>query len=194
VKISGNTLWGALGITLLLAAGWTWWPVADAGDRLARLTLRGLLHDSRDLELTPEEREVFGAARVIKRLVRVRRVALVATVIDGTRDRHAVHDPLFCFRGAGWGVAEQSTVTLERGEARRVALRNGTQRAEALYWYSDGRYAHASALRYWWQSAWRRLTLGRGGAEPVLVILAVVGGSPPDWSAVLTDWPAVQNI
>ena len=58
--------------------------------------------------------------------------------------------------------------------------------AEAIFWMSDGRERHSSPSRYWYQTALRRLTLGRSGSEPVLIILQPWPGQTISWDDVLT--------
>jgi hypothetical protein len=194
MKSGGTLLWFLLAGAVALGAIWRWWPLPDASLRTGNFPLRGLFFDSRELPLTPDETGIFGQAKVLKRLVRVKRTPVVVLVIDGTLNRHAVHDPLFCYRGAGWQVTAETTLRLERGSAKRVTLRLGTREAEAIYWFSDGVRSHPSILRYWWDATIRRLTLGATGPEPVLVILTTLEGEMPRWEELLVDWPAVQQL
>ena len=58
---------------------------------------------------------------------------------------------------------------------------------------SDKTVRHASPWRYWWQATCRRTTHGLSGPEPVLVILAVPGGTA-DWSAILDRCPELMQL
>jgi hypothetical protein len=191
---SPRLLWVAICVALALAGLWQFFPLADASERLDRLPEKGLFFDSRPMPLTAAEQDIFGAARVLKRLVRVRGRAFTLTVIDGTRNRHAIHDPAYCFRGAGWKIMSGTDIALPQGETRAVTLRQGAREAEALYWFSDGRQAFASAPRYWFLTTLRRLTLGRSGGEPVLVILIPVDERAPDWNAIIAVWPELTRL
>ncbi|MBX3748947.1 MAG: exosortase-associated EpsI family protein [Opitutaceae bacterium] len=191
---SSRLLWVAIGVALGLAGLWQFFPLADASARLDRLPEKGLFFDSRPMPLSAAEREIFGAARVEKRLLRVRGRAYALTVVDGTRNRHAIHDPAYCFRGAGWEIRAGADIGLPHGETRAVSLRQGAREAEALYWFSDGRQAFASATRYWLLTTLRRLTLGRSGAEPVLVILIPVDERAPDWNTVIAVCPELTQL
>lgn len=182
-------LWSGIGVVLGLGALWQLYPLADAAARLQALPEQGLMMKSEAVAVTPAETQIYHGATVLKRLVQVRGQRVVLTIIDGTRNRHAVHDPLFCFRGAGWDVLSEASVPLERGEGRRVTLGRHGEHAEAMYWFSDGTASFGSATTYWVRTTLRRVTLGTSGPEPVLVVLTSVDDRPVDWTALLAAWP-----
>jgi hypothetical protein len=188
--------WLAGGLVLAVVASllWQFVPLADAGARLEGLPKRGLGFASEDLSLTAVEAGIYGKARVVKRLYQVGRQRCVVVVIDGTRNRHAVHDPTFCFRGAGWTVTGGRRVGVRGGESRLVELSKGPARAEAMYWISDGERRHASVMRYWWQTTLRRVSFGRSGSEPVLVVVQPAEGGVLDWGSVIEKLPGLLEI
>ena len=96
---------------------------------------------------------------------------MVLMVIDGARNRHAVHDPTYCFRGAGWEIAGDRPFELPGGTGKILSLHKGNETREAVYWFSDGCDRHAQVTRCWWQMALRRLTFGKSGPDPVLVLI-----------------------
>jgi len=194
MNTTAKWIWIALLPTVALGLLWQYYPLTDASPRLARLTPRGLMVESRDMALTPTEEANFSGTHVIKRLAAFGRDRVILIVVDGTRNRHAIHDPLFCFRGAGWEVTAQEPVPLEAGVGRLLKLRQKQNEAEALYWFSDGQHQFAGPLEYWWKTALRRLSLGRSGPEPVLVILSSTGDNPPNWPQLLKAWPDLQEL
>lgn len=187
-----------LWVTLIIALGagivWQWAPMADASKRLAALPTEEQNVASRDLPLTEAESSIFGKANVVKRVYAIRDQKIVVVVIDGTHDRHGVHDPLYCFRGAGWTLEAQEELDLPRGKARYVRFTKGSTRTEMVYWISDGKRRHYSPTRYWGQTALRRLTLGSSGAEPVLVLLQPAGREPIRWREALDEFPALLEL
>ena len=52
--------------------------------------------------------------------------------MDGSQERHAIHDPLYGFRGAGWEVSQSPLLSVPSGNARHLSLSKGTVSAEAL--------------------------------------------------------------
>ena len=192
--IVSRSLWILLGIVVLLGILWEFHDLPDAGPRLARLPMRSLTVESRNMDLTPAEREIFGKTTVVKRLVSVRGSRVLLTLIDGTKDRHAIHDPAFCFRGAGWLIDSSEPIQLERGEGRHLRLSRNAERAEAVFWFTEGDRQYAAPTRYWWRTAWRRLTLGRSGPEPVLVVLSSTEGTLPNWRRILDSWPELLAL
>lgn len=169
----------AAGLVLALALAFIWErvPLGDAQERVRRLPPEGFGFASRDLPLSEAEREIFGAATVTKRLYQLGRERFTLVIVDGSKNRHAVHDPTYCFRGAGWRIEGREGVSVPGGQIARLRLRKGDQRREAAYWISNGVVRHSSAARCWWQTGMRRLTLGGSGPEPVLVLVQPVEGS-----------------
>src|SRR5205823_6175223 len=111
---------------------------------------------SRELQLEPAESAIYGKARATKRLYQVGAQRFVIIVIDGTNNRHAVHDPLYCFRGAGWSMKDEEPFPIPGGSAKLLRLTNGRDMREALHWFSDGAQRYSSSMRYWWQTTLRR--------------------------------------
>ncbi len=106
-KAIDRLLWPLLIIAVILAAAWRFQKLPDASARLNSLPKAGMGFASRELPITQTEREVYGNAQLVKRLYSVHNRLMVTIVIDGSNNRHAVHDPLFCLRGGGW--LERST-------------------------------------------------------------------------------------
>ena len=80
--------------------------LTGAEERLAAMQIRGDGFDSRGVALAATESKSLGAAIAVRRLYRFGEHRVLATVIDGTHNRHAIHDPLYCFTGAGWRITK----------------------------------------------------------------------------------------
>lgn len=186
--------WGGAGVIAALIVASQLWPLSDASARLARLSPSGVWHRTAPVELAPWERDFFQRAEVVKRIAVVQREKFVLTVIDGSRNRQAVHDPEFCFRGAGWTIEHATDVLTNTGRARLLRMRKGDSGAEALFWFTDGAGSFAAPWRYWLAATSRRLTFGCSGAEPVLVLLTSLESTPPNWPAVLEHWPELSRL
>ena len=189
-----NLLWPALGLAIALSLLWEFVPLRDARARLDALPARGLLFASRDVPLSEVESGIYQRARTVKRLYQASGQMVMVLVIDGSLNRHAVHDPTFCFRGAGWAVAATHALAIPGGSANLVTLTKGNQTAEAMYWWSDGHSRHASTPRYWWQTTLRRLTFGKTGDEPVLVVVQPGSGGTVRWDALLDHLPILFEL
>ncbi len=183
-----------LGVAIVLALVWDRIPLADASARLARLPEQGLGFASREIPLNDAERSIYGTAKVTKRLYQLGREQWVVVVIDGTANRHAIHDPTYCFRGGGWNVLAQEPLAIPGGEAAHLTLGNDREQRQALYWISDGRTRHASPTRYWRQTALRRLTLGQSGPEPVLVLVQPNRAGAVAWDQLPNRLPALFDL
>ncbi len=187
-------LWIALALAVGLALFWQFAPLPNAGDRLSRLPLSGLGFTGKDLPLSDIEKTVFQRAQTIKRLYKAGNQVIIVQVIDASGDRHAIHDPLYCFRGAGWEVAASQDIAVNGGAARQLQLRRNAETAEVVYWISDGTVRHASPIQYRWQTALRRLTMGRSGSEPVLILVQPADKAAVDWSTVFSRFPALLDL
>jgi hypothetical protein len=184
-------LWIALAVALVLSLVWQFAPLTDASVRLDAIPLHGFGFTGRDIPLADAEKSIYSPARVLKRLYQVDRQQVIVIAIDGSRNRHAIHDPTFCFRGAGWTIAASRFIPVAGGEVRLLSLTKDGQTREAMYWLSDGQTRHASALRYWWQTTLRRLTLGHSGDEPILFVLQPAQGNSLEWDLLLSQFPAL---
>lgn len=194
MKPSTLAPWLALAALLLVAFVWSR-PLPEAVSRLGQLPPSGAAYQSVEIPLQPAETDFFRGARVVKRLYRLAdHSSFVVLGIDGNGNRHAVHDPMFCFRGAGWEKAGSERVALTRGEGKWVRFVKGPEKWEVIYWFTDGQTQHASPLRAWLQSALRRLTRGLSGPEPILVLVQpgetgeIPWTSAGRWFSVLLDW------
>jgi len=177
-------LWAAFFSALGLSVIIELFPLPDASDRLDELPDSGTLFSSRDLSLTPVENSTLGQAQTLKRFYQFDRHRFILVAIDGSKNRHAVHDPKYCLTGSGWKIQAREAFDIEGGRADLLRLSRKGLKREALYWFSDGSSRHASVIRYWLQATIRRLTFGRSGPEPVLVILQSIGSDRPDWEAI----------
>ena len=186
--------WIGAGLVALIVVSSQLWPLPDASARLGRLTPVGVWHRAAPTEIFPWEKSFFGRAQVVKQLAVVQGKRVALTVIDGSHNRRAVHDPEFCFRGAGWTVETATDLALSHGRGRRLNLRKHEDRAEAVFWFSNGREAFAEPLRYWLGTTIRRLTFGGSGDEPVLVMLISLDDTPPDWTALIQRWPDLARL
>jgi len=182
-------LWIALALALILSLVWQFTPLRDASARLNAIPLRGFAYTGRDLPLEDVERSIYQPARVVKRIYEVGRQQMIMVAIDGSRNRHAIHDPTFCFRGAGWVISNGRQIPVPGGYAKLLSLRKDGRTVEVMYWMSDGRTRYASALRYWWQTTLRRITLGHSGEEPILFVLQPAHGESLDWDSLLEQFP-----
>ena len=121
---AGTALWivvlAAIALNIVFAR-----PLPDASARLSALRTEGRYFASREVPLSPGEAAVLRDATVIRRSVAVGGSVVMLTVIDPTRNRHALHDPLFCFRSAGRTITPAGRVDLPRGWGARTTVDDG---------------------------------------------------------------------
>jgi hypothetical protein len=192
---SGRLVLALLIGALLLSLTGTSDALKDANSRLAALALNAAGFRSTDLPLSAGEEQVYRNIHVLKKLCIWQGEQAQLVCLDGTRDRHAVHDPRLCFRSAQWEVLSETVVPHPAGgEMRRLRLRRDKREVETVYWWSTATERHASALKYFMQSSLRRLTRGCSGEEPVLVVLQPVQAGQLDWNAWLSPQSPLHSL
>ena len=179
----------ALAVAVALALAWDLVPLRDAQARVGQLPLSGLGFSGANVALNDTEKSIFGAAQVVKRIYRVGRRNFAVVIIDGARNRHAVHDPTYCFRGAGWEISGLRELPVTGGAARIVTLQKGAETRTAAFWFSDGQNRYGSVARCWWQMACRRMTFGASGPQPVLVLVQPLDAADASWEQLSTQLP-----
>ncbi|HEY4414705.1 MAG TPA: exosortase-associated EpsI family protein [Verrucomicrobiae bacterium] len=184
----------ALLAAVVLAVIWDQIPLRDAQARIAGLPVAGLGFSSVDVPLNDTEKSIFGAARVVKRIYRIDRRNFMVVIIDGARNRHAVHDPTYCFRSAGWNIRGENTFPVPDGVAAALTLQRDGETRPAAYWFSDRQSRHGSVVRCWWQMACRRMTFGASGPDPVLVVVQPLDAKAVAWDLLPVQLPFLFNL
>jgi len=193
-KLVRRSLWCGLGIALIYCLALDLMPSSKKETRLTKLPLQGIGFTGQDLPLNAAEQNVFQRATVVKRIYQCGKNRFVLLAVDGAGDRHAIHDPLYCFAGAGWTVKNGSTTQLPGGQGRILQLTKDGQTAEAVYWITDGEHRMASASQAWWQSLKRRICLERNTHAFVLIVLQPVADGTINWKEVLSGFPELLSI
>ena len=178
----------------LLAMAWDSVTLPDAQDRVSRLATAGLGFTSRELPLNETEKSIYGAAQVTKRIYRAGHENFEVIIIDGARNRHAVHDPAYCFRGAGWDITGDRPLNLPGGAGKILTLQKNGETRQAVFWFSDGLERHAQVSRCWWWVALRKLTFGSSGPAPVLVLVQPLNGGETDWELLPVQLPGLFEL
>jgi len=187
-------LWCGLAIAVIACIALELIPPEKSESRLAELPLNGFGFAGRDLPLNGAEKDIFQGASVLKRLYQVGNDRVVLLAVDSDLNRHAIHDPLHCFRGSGWSVTGKTGLSLTGGSAEIVRLVKDQETVEALYWITDGRSRYTSPALAWWQSVVRRLHLQKTRQAPVLILLQPAKGTTVDWADVLRGIPDLMDI
>lgn len=181
-SISQRLLWIGLTIAVILGIVWQFAPLPDAKERMSRLPLLGLGYKGHDLPLKPYESKFLNDVNVIKRMYTVDGQKFFITILDGTRNRHVVHDPYFCFKGSGWAIVNEQELPIKKGNANLLVISKDNQTREALFWFSDGKTQYSSPMQYWLQATLRRLTLGMSGSEPILIVVQPIQNDTVFWN------------
>lgn len=194
MKSTSSLLWIGLAFAIALGALWQFYPLPDAKPRLEALPLNGPRFSAINAPLSPFEKTFFMKIDLLKRVYTFDQEKAFIYVLDGTHDRHLVHDPFYCFRGAGWEKLSQETFPIPDGHANLVRLTKNGHIKNTLYWFSDGQTAYTSPLRYWWETTLRRLTLGKSGNEPVLIVIQPLDKENLNWNKLKDDFPELFKL
>src|SRR3954464_14867930 len=84
--------WLVIGLSIACGAAWSYHPLSGAGDRLACVPLTMNEFKGIDVALTERELKVLGSVDVVHRKYTDGNRSIFLTLVDGSRDRHAVHD------------------------------------------------------------------------------------------------------
>lgn len=172
----------AAAFAVLVTLIWPMLPMAAGQDRLSTIPLHGPDFESREIKLKEHEIRFLDGAQAIQRIVKPRGgPTLSMSVIDGSGNRHAVHDPSYCFAGGGWQIAQQSEVALSSGKALLMTLKKDGEFMEAMWFFDDTHQQFTSSVTYWMRASLRRATRGLSGPEPVLVMFRAEPGVRVDW-------------
>jgi len=181
-------LWIGLILAIALGLLWQFYPLQDAKQTLDRVPLAGPGFVGKDVPLSIFEEQFFKGVNVVKRVYRVDNANYFFTMLDGTHNRHIVHDPYYCFTGSGWDILSAKDIPIEGGTAKELVISKGAHRKSALFWFSNGEESYASTWKFWWQATLRRLSLGKSGPEPLLLMI-----QPLD-NTTEVDWPQILKI
>ncbi len=178
-------LWLSFGISVALTLIWPNIPLKSASARLHAVPSHGPDFRTRQVDISPADRRLLGEAEATQYLVTTKSGSrLLLTLIDGTNNRHAVHDPTYCFVGNGWEIKRRETVTTPLGQAAWISLQNHQRQSDVMWFFDNGKKQFESPVEYWFQSALRRLSLGKSGDEAILVSLRSLPNEPVDWTRV----------
>lgn len=194
VMISSRQLWIFLAAAAILGLLWQFVPLTNAEGRLADLPLVGARYGGKNIPLTEFEENFFYRVNLLKRVYNIQGEGVFIVVLDGTENRHIVHDPYYCFKGSGWDIISEKTITIPRGTASMVNIRKGNEEREAMFWFGDGTTNYASPLRYWLETTLRRLSFGFSGPEPVLVLVQPVSQRAIDWQELPNQFPSLFKL
>jgi len=150
--------------------------------------------DGRALEFSDAELAFLGKAEAIKHEYSQADYRLVVVVVDGSNNRHAVHDPIFCLRGAGYETTSNTEFPIINGHGQLISLANGSARQKVAFWFSNGEQRYTAFSRYLAESAINRLTFGAIGSQPKMITVYSTGGRIPNWSSILDRFPVLMDI
>jgi exosortase/archaeosortase family protein len=181
--------WSLLLVCMAMGSLWQVLPLPDAQEKLQRMPTASGGEPSREIALTESEIRWLGEAQAVKRVYHLGGRDFLVTAIDGSRNRRAVHDPIYC-----WTVTKATEQPLPGGSGTVLRVVEEGIEKEVLFWFSDGSRKHASPARYLLQASWRRATLGWWGDEPLLVLVEPFGSAPVNWFRVTDGVPWLMEL
>jgi EpsI family protein len=134
----------------------------SCGDYLKGLSLSFKDWESREQQLTPQERKLLLPDTVLLRQFRSQDGAeeVGIAVIAGHR-KQTVHTPAFCMAGGGWNTISekdhQISIGSERVEATRAVMESEGHRILVTYFFTDGALSLRSLPAFQFQQFLQRL-------------------------------------
>lgn len=192
--LSVKLLWTGLIVALCAGLLWQFYPLSDASLRLKNLPLRGIWFTGEEIPLSEFENTYFKDVGVVKRVYKIGGRPYFITILDGTRNRHMVHDPYYCLKGSGWTALYDKNIPVIGGHASLVDLEKNGNTKEALYWFSDGTINYTSPFHYWWDTTLRRVSLGTSGPEPILIMIQPLSKESINVDDLQEKFPEIFNL
>lgn len=187
--------WALIVFAMFLGAAWELFPLSDASNRLDRFPLWGDGFFGQEIPIQEIEKQVFAGNRMMKRFYQMDNMAFYVSIVDGTHNRSAVHDPTLCFQGSGWKITSRKPLLVPGGEAEIVGMdRSNGRQLEILICFSNGEDRYKSVVHYWFDTTMRRLTLGKWGDEPVRIIVEPIENQPIDWNKLAKNFQPLWKV
>lgn len=188
-------LWIFLLFAIALSLSWEMISIPDAKARLDALPSSGSFYSSQTLPLSKQEKQIFAGCHMVKRIYKVDNQKVFVSIVDGTKNRNAVHDPSVCFTGGGWSVVKTTSLSIPKGTIDILTLKKEKNTQEVLVWFSEGDRIYSSALTYWARTALRRISYGKSGPEPVRVVVQpLFSKQRMDWEQLLQKFPELLQV
>lgn len=181
----------ALGL-LVLESRYT--PPGVSETRLNSLPLSGPGFIGHNIAFNTAEVAFIGPAHALKRSYNLSGIPTTIILIDGTLNRHAVHDPSYCYKGMGYTILKEEALPINGGHGRLLKLEKAGEHRTVAFWFTDGHTHHASLPLYILQTALHRLTFGLMGEPPLLVMVEPASSTPLNWSTYLQKFPALTHL
>ena len=191
---SQKTIWIFLSIAIILGIIWQAYPLSDAKRRMDAIPMNGPGFQGENIAATPFEANFFQGVNMMKRVYKIEDKSYFVTILDGTHNRHVIHDPFYCIEGSGWKIVNEEPLHLKNGEANLVHIRKDGTAREVVFWFSDSNKRFTSPLSYWLQATLRRITLGWSGPEPLLIMIQPLDNKPVDWNKLVDVLDPVFKI
>ena len=186
IRFSRVSLSSCAIMLLGLLVCWYLIPTKVTQDRISSLKQTGI-----EWPLKKSEQNFYGNAAVARRLLTVHQQRLALTVIDGSNNRHAVHDPWYCCQSRGWRITDLNYAKEPAIPANQLRLEHEGKTMWLCWWYSDGNEQWTDHGTYLWRSTLRRVTRGYSGPEPYLIICQSLDGHiSPDH--LQQEFPAIS--
>lgn len=173
---------------------WELIPLKSGEERIRSLPLSGLGFEGQEITPPKEVQEVFKDVTYVQRAYKVRDRVYIVSILDGTHNRHAVHDPTFCAYGGGWAVSGRERLPVEGGQVEKVTMVKGDQKRELLLWFSNRAHKFPSIYEYWYVASIRRLSMGYSGEEPIRIMVQPVDNDTPNWREFIRNFPPLWEI
>ena len=193
-SLAQRLLWTAFVLTLGLGILFDICAVPEGRSRVNIIPPSGLGFKSHEMTLSPSELSIYKKADVIKRCYQLGSDRFILIAIDGSKNRHAVHDPVYCLQGAGWHIQEKKELPIQGGHAMLLKLKKQGQYRQTVYWFSNGTTRSTSVVWFWFHATLRRLSLGHYCKEPILIMLQSYEGNRPYWSEILDKFGLLLDI
>lgn len=170
------------------------YKLSNGQERVQRIPTYGPGFALRPLPAQADDAALFGKAQVHRFTLACRQGNFLLTIIDGTDNRHAIHDPVYCVSGAGWQVTEEQEIKTSHGRVKALRLNKQGRETHLLYFFADGERHWTSPTRTWLGQAARRASLGTTSEAILLVELQPYQKTKPNWVELVHTLPVLTEL
>jgi hypothetical protein len=192
--LAHGLLWLSLCMALAMGIALDACGPAGEGSRIRCIPARGPGYCSFDIPMERGAPAPYRRAFVLRRCYRMGTSRFMLIVVDGSGGLQPIVDLLRPLAGNGWPIQNGRQARIRGGSCTILRTGKGSPGRETAYWFSDGSTRHGSFLRYLLQYSLRRLSLGRFGREPLLVMIRPADGYPGNPEEIMNQFGALFEI
>lgn len=146
---------------------------------------------NKSIEPSMAEKNFHQSSDLYKKAFHINGQNVLVVIIDGKNDRHAIHDPEFCFKGSGWSISNSRKLPINGGQGNLIRLDKNGITSNCLFWFSDGHNKYSSFSQFVAATTLNKLKIWDTKSNLRAVCIQSFPGQPVDFSRLSKDFDPV---